>query len=120
MPRPKNRLPSEQPFVYSEDMSTNESNVYAFRRRQQEDLKRYDQGATTLIPPQTLNGKYGRKGGEGWRDSEGDRLEDFGVDEDAECYDEDDLPLTELLRRRHVGEIYNDNSRVLESSLSQD
>ena len=118
MPRPNYRQPSEQPFVYREEFSTNESNVDAFRRRQQEDLKRYDRGITTLNQPFTLHGKHSRKGEEGWRDSEGDRLDDFGVDEDAEYYSEDDIPLNELLRRRHVRENYNDNSRVLESSLS--
>lgn len=39
-------------------------------------------------------------GEEGWRNSDGDRLRDFGVDEDAEFYDEDDIPLAELLKRR--------------------
>lgn len=105
MPRSNNRLPVEQPFVYGEDMSTNESNLSAFRRRQQEDVKRYDQGATFLEPLQTLHRKSSRKGGEGWRNSEGDKLDDLGVDEDAEYYDEDEIPLTELLRRRHVREL---------------
>lgn len=40
------------------------------------------------------------QGEEGWRNSEGERLADFGVDEDVEFYDEDDLPLAELLRRK--------------------
>lgn len=35
-----------------------------------------------------------------WRNKEGERLADFGLDEDAEFYDEDDLPLSELMRRR--------------------
>lgn len=39
-------------------------------------------------------------GEEGWRDSEGDRLHDFGVDEEAEFYDEDDIPLAQLIQRR--------------------
>lgn len=106
MPMHKNRLPFEQPFIYSEDLSTNESNLNAFRRRQQEDLKRYEQGATNQ--PQALHGKYSRR--EVWRDSEGDRLDDFGVDEDAEYCNDDDIPLTELLRRRHVHENYDCNN----------
>lgn len=36
-------------------------------------------------------------GEHGWRDSEGDRLDDFGVDEDVEFYDGDQVPLAELL-----------------------
>jgi palmitoyltransferase len=39
-------------------------------------------------------------GEEGWKDADGDRLRDFGVDEEVEFYDEDDVPLGELLRRR--------------------
>lgn len=39
-------------------------------------------------------------GEEGWRNKEGERLSDFGVDEVADFYDEDDLPLAEIIRRR--------------------
>lgn len=39
-------------------------------------------------------------GEEGWRNKEGERLADFGVDEVADFYDEDDVPLAELIRRR--------------------
>ncbi|KAF1995879.1 zf-DHHC-domain-containing protein [Amniculicola lignicola CBS 123094] len=41
-------------------------------------------------------------GEEGWRNSEGERLRDFGVDEDVEFYDEeeDDVPLSTLLARK--------------------
>lgn len=44
------------------------------------------------------------EGEEGWRNSEGERLKDFGVDEDVEFYDEqeDDIPLSELLARRQA------------------
>lgn len=35
-----------------------------------------------------------------WRNKEGERLADFGLDEDAEFYDEDNLPLSEIMRRR--------------------
>jgi palmitoyltransferase len=42
------------------------------------------------------------EGEEGWRNSEGERLQDFGVDEDVEFYDEqdDEIPLAELMARR--------------------
>lgn len=42
----------------------------------------------------------GGDGEEAWRNKEGERLADFGVDEMADFYDEDDLPLAELIRRR--------------------
>lgn len=44
-------------------------------------------------------------GEEGWRNSEGDRLGDFGVEEEVEFYDEDDVPLAELLRRRKTAKV---------------
>lgn len=40
------------------------------------------------------------EGEESWKNSEGERLQDFGVDEEVEFYDEDDVPLGELIRRR--------------------
>lgn len=42
------------------------------------------------------------EGEEAWRNREGERLADFGVDEVADFYDEDDLPLAELMRRRQA------------------
>jgi palmitoyltransferase len=42
-----------------------------------------------------------QSGEEGWRNSEGERLRDFGLDEAVEFYDEEDeLPLSELLARK--------------------
>jgi len=50
--------------------------------------------------------KYGEgdEGEEGWRNSEGERLKDFGVDEDVEFYDEqeDEVPLSVLIKRRQA------------------
>jgi palmitoyltransferase len=37
-----------------------------------------------------------------WRNREGDRLRDFGVDEDTEILEEEEVPLGELLRRRRA------------------
>ncbi|KAK0957868.1 Palmitoyltransferase [Friedmanniomyces endolithicus] len=39
-------------------------------------------------------------GEEGWRNKEGERLADFGVDEVVDFYDGDDVPLAELVKRR--------------------
>ncbi|KAJ0122457.1 palmitoyltransferase pfa4 [Diaporthe amygdali] len=57
--------------------------------------------AVPVIPGQ---GYYerGMDGEPGWTNSEGDRLRDFGVDEDVED-DDEDVPLAELLRRRKEG-----------------
>lgn len=127
MPRSSNRPAFEQPFVYDEDLSTIGTDVEAFRRRQKEDLKRYYAGAITSRQPfreryrgeqrrdesfASQSNRYDDLGGrkQGWRDSEGDRLDDFGVDEDAELNDEDDVPLADLLRRRHKSADNNDGN----------
>lgn len=39
-------------------------------------------------------------GGPGWTNSDGERLRDYGVDEDTEMTLDDDVPLAELVRRR--------------------
>jgi hypothetical protein len=39
-------------------------------------------------------------GEETWRNREGERLKDFGLDEETEFYDEDEVPLAQLLRSR--------------------
>jgi palmitoyltransferase len=53
--------------------------------------------------------KYGGEGDgeESWQNSEGERLKDFGVDEDIEFYDqqEDEIPLSELLARRQAASV---------------
>ncbi|KAM3067580.1 Palmitoyltransferase [Clarireedia jacksonii] len=82
----------------------------AFKRRQETDLRRW-QNVTSNENIYADDGNveeigYGNEyeegldGEEGWTNSEGDRLKDFGVDEDADTLDEDDIPLGELLRRR--------------------
>ena len=48
------------------------------------------------------------EGEEAWRNKEGERLADFGVDEDVDFYDEDEnVPLAELIKRRQ--QIAKDN-----------
>lgn len=66
---------------------------------EEEDEEEEDEGNT--IPP--VRGRpyfeHGADGEPGWTNSEGDRLRDYGVDEEAED-DDEDVPLGELLRRR--------------------
>ena len=108
--------------------STIQNDIDSFYRRQQEDLKRYNQRSTTPIrrrdlpkqdskacnhdssvPFQSAEPDGLERDGDRWRNSDGERLDDFGVDENAENYDEDDTPLAELLRRRHRTTDYNDS-----------
>lgn len=63
----------------------------------------YDDQEDGVEEDSSLPGKpyfeQGFDGEPGWTNAEGDRLRDYGVDEDAEDSD-DDVPLGELLRRR--------------------
>jgi len=55
----------------------------------------------TVEPDDYENDDMGSEGDgeEAWRNSEGERLGDYGVDEEIEFY-EDEVPLAELIRRR--------------------
>lgn len=87
--------------------------VDAFRERQQRDLMRWENlegsgesssdgsGSDDHDDGYDKREEKGFDGLNGWTNSDGDRLRDYGVDEDAEVIsDEDDIPLGELLRRR--------------------
>ena len=56
------------------------------------------------FPPTSKEATQDGAGEEGWRNKEGERLADFGVDEVADFYDEENLPLAELMRRRKAGQ----------------
>ena len=93
-------------FTHDEANMTTEEQVAGFRRRQEEDLKRFDGGNVSAVDQSRLRMEASKSkanyilDGHGWRDSEGERLDDFGVDEAVDFYDEDEIPLAELKRRR--------------------
>jgi palmitoyltransferase len=110
-------------FVYENEDLNKEDTLTAFKKRQAEDVVRrrkpfverleekveddgeYEYGDEASGNEEEEDGKYGDgEGEEGWRNSEGERLQDFGVDEDVEFYDEqdDDIPLAELISRRRA------------------
>lgn len=69
----------------------------------QDDAGAYSDGSEELTDvARKPDGNDPEEGEESWRNSEGERLKDFGVDEDVEFYDEqeDEIPLSELLARR--------------------
>jgi palmitoyltransferase len=80
--------------------------VEAFRRRQAKDYERWgnkedvEEGRSDEGDEYESEYEEGIDGEEGWTNAEGDRLRDFGVDEDAELHPDDEIPLGELLRRR--------------------
>ena len=114
-------------FTYRDAELSKEDTLAAFRARQAEDEVRrrkpfvermeavrdngrddyeYDNADDASEEAEDEGRKYGGgdEGEEGWRNSEGERLKDFGVDEDVEFYDEqeDDIPLSELMARRQA------------------
>ncbi|KGO66537.1 hypothetical protein PITC_012320 [Penicillium italicum] len=97
--------------------ATIQDEIDAFNRRKQEDMKRFQKGQG-LQRRKPFHDRYKKgddaqsdsdesetdsghdSGEEAWRNSEGERLRDFGVDEEAEFYDEEDIPLGVLIERR--------------------
>lgn len=97
MPRSQRNLAEE---VGEVDYKSGREEIEAFKARQRKDMQRWED-------KEGIDDEYGSDGEEegmdgeiGWTNSDGDRLRDYGVDEDAESLDEDDIPLGELLRRR--------------------
>ncbi len=93
----------------------------AFRRRQEKDYERWGHKKSPASHEQVESSEgddeddddaedeeeeyeEGIDGEAGWTNSDGDRLRDYGVDEEAEeIFDDDeDIPLGELLRRRRA------------------
>jgi palmitoyltransferase len=101
---PRNWRPSAEEV---REYESREEEIEAFKKRQRKDYERWG-GKTTNREEidDSDEGEYeseyeeGMDGEEGWTNSEGDRLRDYGVDEGAEVLADDDIPLGELLRRR--------------------
>jgi len=116
----------EDAFTHPEGQNSNEDLIESFRRRQQDDMRRFHGSQSQFYRRKPFHDRYNLKeeqdaedvpdsqsggssaGEEGWRNSEGDCLGDFGVEEEVEFYDEDDVPLAELLRRRKNAEVVVD------------
>jgi len=89
------------------DYDTPEEEMEAFRRRQKDDFVRRGWGEDGAHDTNEIRRRYMFEDEEPsghtvnvdarWTNAEGDRLADFGVDEDE---NDDDVPLGELLRRR--------------------
>lgn len=98
-------------FTYDEDYSE-QDRIDAFRKRQEQDMLRWQQPRGPVRKRRTFYKRFDdegeevdgsapesdESGEEGWRNSEGERLKDFGVDEEADFYD-DDVPLSVIRER---------------------
>jgi palmitoyltransferase len=117
MPRLHRPLDPSAAFTHRDGHVTDIDEVQAFKARQVQDFRRRQAqdpvlrrkpfhtrfGPETETEPQpvgSVDAEGSESGEEGWQDFGGNRLKDFGVDEDVEFYDEDDIPLSELMRRR--------------------
>jgi len=121
------RAANSDAFVFQESKMSDHDAVEAFKARQAEDVvrrrrpfverleeqvERRDDGEDCEYGDDASEEEVSEKekyadgeGEEGWRNSEGERLKDFGVDEDVEFYDEqedDEVPLSELIARRRA------------------
>ena len=118
MPKSKIHKSYDKDFIHEDEPTLDVERVSAFRQRQQGDFDRHAHGSSGTILRRRVdsvsNGYDNLHGSqqphiddagqdrEGWRDSDGDRLDDFGVDENAEVFDEDNVPLAELIRKRQA------------------
>ncbi|KAM5433825.1 Palmitoyltransferase [Microsporum ferrugineum] len=121
MARGVHRSQEDNTMLFGENRNFNSEEIDAFRQRQDADYlrrqaesdvrcrkpfnKRYTNrgdDARLLNISDSEDEELSNSGEEGWRNSEGERLGDFGVDEEVEFYDEDDIPLATLIQRRKL------------------
>ena len=120
IPRKSVTFHPDDAFTHPGDPELNQDHVSAFRRRQQHDLANHQMQTSSVHRHKAFHERYEEhrsdddldergnptalppRGEESWQNSEGDRLDDFGVEEDVEFYDEDTVPLAELLSRRRA------------------
>lgn len=112
MPRLQRQPSSRTAFVYSNEHTTPDQDLNTFKMRQAQDYQdrhvlrrkpfhqRFNSETYEALPDIDLD-ESEESGEEGWQDTGGSRLKDYGVDEAVEFYDEDDIPLAELIRRRN-------------------
>ncbi|EON61876.1 hypothetical protein W97_01094 [Coniosporium apollinis CBS 100218] len=124
IPRVRREFNPEEAFIHKEGYVDTYNEVEAFRQRQQEDLQRWKRPSNEVqrrrpfherleksVAAEVEDGysspdeQDGAPGEEAWRNSEGERLADFGVEEDVDFYDEDEVPLADLLRRRKAASV---------------
>lgn len=116
-------MPEQREQLNGNSISWSPEQIAAFRRRQREDQKRFEKVTSPVIrrkpfhernateyeksrgqsPSQSrsresTSSDHPDVGEERWRDDAGDRLSDFGVDDEAEFYDEEDMPLTKSVK----------------------
>ena len=114
MPRPKTQYDPAEEAAFNTAYSSAE--IQDFRDRQRQDYERRQNGDAIrrrqvfhkrfdddMAPDPRADHdsdlKGDEEGEESWRTREGDRLADYGVDEEIEFYDEDEMSLSDLAKR---------------------
>lgn len=93
--------------------ASKEDELEAFKSRQEADGRRWRGERSRLmaeleedydlVSDESGDGyEQGADGEPGWTNADGERLRDYGVDEDEDVTEDEDVPLAELLRRRKV------------------
>ena len=114
MPRKIRPAGMEGAFLETLDGQADAERVQAFRSRQDADLARLGiaHGLSRRRNSRWDGGNVAHDSGDdcepdsktplsgSWRNAEGDRLEDYGVDEDVDLEHEDDVPLGRLLEKK--------------------
>lgn len=119
IPRLPRNIEGDNGFTYTDTHMTADEEIRSFKQRQRQDYQtrfnenlitkrmpfheRFDSETYEPLRNTDLEDDEG-SGEEGWQDSGGSRLRDYGVDEEIEFYDEDDVPLAELIRRRRMAQ----------------
>ena len=98
-------------FTHQEQPLNDQETVQAFKDRQEQDLKRWSSDYNTAYRRRLFHDRYyeidnknqpngvpresskSDIGEETWRNSEGKRLDNFNIDEEAEFYDEKNISL---------------------------
>lgn len=108
---------SDPGFMFDDDMTrTEDEYVVAFKRRQNDDLRRRRALKPSLRGPAANCGglpgeededdeelQASSRSKQQWRNEEGETLDDYGVEEEEEEEGEDeDVPLSELIARRRM------------------
>jgi palmitoyltransferase len=115
MPRRSRDIPSNDAFTYLDAGKSDSERIAAFKARQEQDLLRATVNHRRKPFHERFQAPHAAPGGndilkhdaetsageEAWRTSEGDRLDDFGVDEDVEFYDEENVPFQDGKSCRH-------------------
>ena len=119
MPRVRSQYDPAEEAAFKSGYSISE--IEEFRSRQRHDVKRFAASDETIRRRQVFHKRFdssdsanvqpiedhelddSQEGEESWRTREGESLSDYGVDEEVEFYDEEDLPLSELAKRMHNG-----------------